>query len=133
MLNIPGYQVSEEIYRGPQTVAYRGLRKSDEMPVVIKTSQKRNPAIWTMSSFQNESQLTEHLDIDGVPAHLDFIRLENRPVIVMADDGAMSLREYMRHHEMDTPAFLTFALRLARILQQVHARNIIHKDIKPDN
>ena len=35
-VNIPGYRVLEQIYTGTRTLVYRGLRKQDQKPVVIK-------------------------------------------------------------------------------------------------
>lgn len=57
----------------------------------------------------------------------------NSVVLVLEDRGAESLRKMYSGTNLELIEFLEIAIQCARILGQIHAARIIHKDINPSN
>ena len=62
-MEVPGFTVFEEVYRGRTRVVYRGRREADGVPVILKTSAEALPAA---ASLQREYDLIKDLDLPGV-------------------------------------------------------------------
>lgn len=61
MLQLTGYQITEEITAGPNAIVYRGLRESDGKKVVVKILRNEYPGIEQISSLRQEYQITQML------------------------------------------------------------------------
>ncbi|WP_174707956.1 hypothetical protein [Nostoc sp. TCL240-02] len=46
VVTIPGYQVSEELYKGSRTLVYRAVRETNQQPVVIKSLSDGYRMLW---------------------------------------------------------------------------------------
>ncbi len=62
-LNFPGYSIQSQIYVGSRTVVYKGIRVTDEMPVVIKLMQNEYPSFSEIIQFRNQYSIAKLLNI----------------------------------------------------------------------
>lgn len=132
-VNIPGYRVLEKIYTGTRTLVYRGLRKQDQQPVVIKLMRNEYPSFNELVQFRNQYTIAKNLDIPGIVQPLSLETHGNGYALVMEDFGGISLQEWMKQNIPSVEEFLDIAIQISLILEKLHRDRIIHKDIKPAN
>ncbi len=132
-VNIPGYRVLEKIYTGIRTLVYRGLRKQDQQPVVIKLMRNEYPSFNELVQFRNQYTIAKNLDIPGIVQPLSLETYGNGYALVMEDFGGISLQEWIKQNIPSVEEFLDIAIQITLILEKLHRDRIIHKDIKPAN
>lgn len=128
----PGYTISEEIYRGRSRVVYRGRREADGAPVILKTSTAQFPGRRALANLRREYEILRALDIEGVARAVALEASGEFPVLVLEDAGGMPLKT-LAGGDISLLDFLRLARRLAGIIAEIHRRDIIHKDINPNN
>ncbi|WP_449416247.1 trifunctional serine/threonine-protein kinase/ATP-binding protein/sensor histidine kinase [Phormidium nigroviride] len=141
--NLSGYDVTEELYSGSRTLVYRGLRQSDQKPVVIKLLRNEYPKFNELVQFRNQYTLAKNLDLSSIVKPLDLIPYKNTYALVMEDFGGISLLEYLRQKPaapksessniLSLADFFDIAIQLANSLDGLTHQRVIHKDIKPAN
>ena len=132
-VNIPGYRISEEIYKGSRTLVYRGYREIDQKPVVIKLLKNSYPNFKELLQFRNQYTITKNLDLAGIIQTYSLESYNNAYALIMEDFGGISLNEYTANSPLSLPHFLNIAIQIVSILEGLHCHQIIHKDIKPAN
>ncbi|GAB1541017.1 hypothetical protein NUACC21_36860 [Scytonema sp. NUACC21] len=133
MLTISAYRIVAQLYESVNSVIYRGHRLSDEQPVVLKMLRDAYPTPERIAWFKREYEVTRNLTIPGVVDAYAWIRDRERPVMVLEDFGGDSLALLGIAGQVELSKFLKLAIAIAEILGQIHAANIIHKDINPSN
>jgi predicted ATPase/serine phosphatase RsbU (regulator of sigma subunit) len=169
MLILPNYQISTQIYESANSLVYRGIRKKDNQPVILKVLKEDYPTPEELTRYRQEYEITKSLNLDGVIKSYSIEKYQNTLVIVLEDFGGESLkalsltlpqkgRELSGREKGRVPGipsggglergpgvpspsggglgrgpFLSLAIQIADTLGQIHAANIIHKDINPAN
>ncbi|NJL09771.1 MAG: hypothetical protein HC908_04920 [Calothrix sp. SM1_7_51] len=59
--NISGYQFNELLYDGSRTLVYRGVRESDQKPVIIKLLKNPYPNFNELVNFRNQYTIAKKL------------------------------------------------------------------------
>jgi serine/threonine protein kinase len=126
----PGYTITEEVYRGRRRIVYRGSRDRDGSRVIVKTLLEGSGGTETLG---REYELIRSLDLDGVPRAVDLVRSGDRVALVLEDEGRSRLKALIPAGGMDLATFLSLGVQLADVLQGLHHRRVIHKDINPNN
>ncbi|MEG4625014.1 AAA family ATPase [Microcoleus sp. w1-18aA5] len=141
---LPGYQIAQQIYAGSRTSVYRGLQESDGTPVVLKILNSECPTVSELVQFRHQYNIVQNLDLPGIVKPYKLETYRNRFVLVMEDFGGVSLRTYSETNKtlagkeaqstfLNIGEFLKIAIEIVNILHELHSRQIIHKDIKPEN
>jgi len=136
-INIPGYEVTEQLYNGSKTLVYRGYRQSNQQPVVIKLLKNPYPNFNELVQFRNQYTITKNLNFPGIIQTYNLETYQNGYALVMEDFEGISLKDYFTN--LDTQGFtslqefLEIAISLCDILQELYQQRVIHKDIKPAN
>ncbi|MER3587941.1 MAG: serine/threonine protein kinase, partial [Mastigocladus sp. ERB_26_1] len=130
---ISGYEINEHLYTGSRTLVYRGMREKDSLAVVIKLLASEYPSFNELLQFRNQYTISKNLDIPGIIHPLSLEAYGNGYILVMADTGGISLREYIKTGTLSVEEFLAVAIQLTNILHDLHQNRVIHKDIKPAN
>lgn len=139
MFKIDGYTVFSEIYESDSSRVYRGRRESDQKPVVLKVLKDDYPSPSDLTRYRQEYEITLRLNLEGVITVYELINYKRKLVIIFEDFSAISLAQLMHQKKqaddslLDLSDSLHIAVDLARILGNIHAENIIHKDINPAN
>ncbi|MGD1807788.1 trifunctional serine/threonine-protein kinase/ATP-binding protein/sensor histidine kinase [Dapis sp. BLCC M126] len=141
MITLSGYYITEILYQGTRTEVYRGIRNSDNQPVIIKVLRNQSPKFNELLQFHNQYILTRHLEHPTIVQPLALERYGNAYALVMPDDGAIALPDYWYRgvkilesdSEQSLSKFLKIAIQLAESLHYLNQKRIIHKDIKPAN
>ena len=135
-VNIPGYQVSEELYNSSRTLVYRAVREIDLRPVVIKLLKNPYPSFGELVKFRNQYTITKNLNLPGIIQTYSLESYQNSYAFVMEDFGAISLKDFAKLETLNLTSeqeFLLLAISLCDTLDILIRHRIIHKDIKPAN
>jgi len=133
MLIIPGYRTLAQIYESSNSCVYRARHTLDNQPVILKLLKQDYPTPEELVRYRQEYEITHHLELEGICRSLSIENYQNTFVIVFEDFGGESLRVWMNHRQLKLEEFLLIAIATTASLAQVHAANIIHKDINPSN
>ncbi|ELS31429.1 MULTISPECIES: trifunctional serine/threonine-protein kinase/ATP-binding protein/sensor histidine kinase [Pseudanabaena] len=134
MIEISGYQINSLIYEGSQSVVYRGYRHDDLQPVILKILKLNYPTPEEIVHYKLEYEICNRLrDIEGVIKTYGFTKYKQFRYITFEDFGGESLRILNTSRRFKLTEILAIAAQVAGILSEIHAANVIHKDINPTN
>ena len=132
MSGIPGYAIKEELYRGRSTVVYRAVRLRDRASVVAKALAEDYPSRGSIARLQNDFSISRRLTaVRGVVQSHELVHGSRGPVLILEDFGGVTLRESLRAWQPELREAIVFGEELAQILNEIHLRGVVHKDIKP--
>ncbi|RMH74486.1 MAG: GAF domain-containing protein [Cyanobacteria bacterium J007] len=129
----PGYVLRERLYRSARIEVYRGIRESDNQPVIVKLTHGEYPTFNELVQFRNQYALAKRLHFPGVIQTYSLENYRNGYALVMEDIGAISLKEYVGDRAIELDEFFPIAIALAKTLDGLYQARVIHKDIKPAN
>ncbi|MBP0030774.1 AAA family ATPase [Roseofilum sp. Guam] len=134
ILELPGYQIGENLYEGERTLVYRGVRLSDSLKVAIKFLRNSYPSFTELLQFRHQYAITKNLNHPGIVQPLSLESVGNGYALIMKEEGAISLNKVLVEYEsLDLESCFKIAIQLASILQELEQQRVIHKDIKPAN
>ena len=133
MISIPGYDIALKLYEDTNSLVYRGQRKSDKNPVVLKLLNKSYPSPIELARFNHEYRMLASLNLEGVIRAYSLEKSGNSLVMVLEDFGGESLGRIIASGPLSLADFFPLSIRLADILGQVHQHDVMHKDINPSN
>ena len=133
MLELPNYHFHEKIFEGSKTVVYRGIRETDNLPVIARKLKKLHPPESEIYWLEYEYQVVKKLGLSCVSDMYSIENIGGSKVLLMEDFGAVSLDIYLQNKLLDIETFLLLAISITRALGDIHNHNVIHKDLKPTN
>ncbi|MEG4321298.1 MULTISPECIES: AAA family ATPase [unclassified Microcoleus] len=139
MINLNGYEILNQIYESVNSTVYRGLLQQDNQPVILKFLKEDYPTPSELVRYKQEYEITRNLNLDGVIKAYELKPYQRTLVIILEDFGAVSLQQLINQRRetgtglLSLEEFLSMAIKTAEILGQIHAANIVHKDINPAN
>lgn len=133
MLNVENYLIDEKIYESNKSVLFKGMNTEKTQAVVLKTLSNNYPTPEESSRLQKEFELIQSLPTQSIANALDFVKSDNRPVLVMEYIEGESLKQVVEHNKISLLEFLSFAIQMVQLIEDVHSANIIHKDIILEN
>lgn len=133
MQKIPDYVLESCIYESEYSVVYRGVREVDQQRVILKILNSSMAGMDTRALFQREFEIMCLFDSKGIIRGYDLIKAPNLLAIVMEDFGGQPLAQYRFDDSTKFTDFLKIAIQICVILDEIHRKNVIHKDINPNN
>ncbi|HIK12328.1 MAG TPA: AAA family ATPase [Oscillatoriaceae cyanobacterium M33_DOE_052] len=133
MINIPGVTAIAQIYESPNSLVYRGIREPDGIALILKVLKENYPTPQELARYRTEYQITKSLNVPGVIKVYDLQKYQNTLVMFVEDFGGESLKIWSQQGRFPLGEFLQIAIKATQILGEIHAANIIHKDITPAN
>lgn len=128
-LNIPGYQLKNELGKGSFGTVYEALRQQTGQRVALKIVFHEGRLHWEY--FGRELALL--LDLEDHPYTLTVLDadLEHEPpyiVTPLVEGGSLSA-----HKGKPVPQVLRWIAQIAEALRYIHSKGVIHCDVKPSN
>ncbi|MEG4109044.1 serine/threonine-protein kinase PknK, partial [Microcoleus sp. S13_C5] len=133
MINLAGYEITNQIHESNNSLVYRGVRKQDNQPVILKFLKQDYPMPASLVRYKQEYEITRNLNLESVPKTYGLERYQNSLAIIFEDSGGKSLKLGLASQKLTLQEFLLTAIKITRALGQIHQHNIIHKDINPSN
>jgi predicted ATPase/signal transduction histidine kinase/CheY-like chemotaxis protein/tRNA A-37 threonylcarbamoyl transferase component Bud32 len=132
-ITIGGYNLIKVIYDSTTSCVYRAVRESDQTSVIIKTLKFEYPTLEQITRLRHEYQILQVLEIEGIVKPLSLETYQNGLALILSDFGGETLEYFIIAQALELSNFLQIAIQLSSTLAQIHQKNIIHKDIKPQN
>jgi PAS domain S-box-containing protein len=101
-------------------------------PILLVTPPGEPQSPGSVQRLEHEYTLRADLDADWAAVPVDLLRRGSRLMLVLADPGG-ELLEGLLGQPMAVADFLHIAVPLAMAVGRLHARGLIHKDLKPAN
>ena len=130
---IEGYTVREELFRSERRAVYRGMRDSDQAPVIIKSLIAGIATEANVAAVRQEYDILSNLSVDGVPKPIELVSDAKGLNLILEDRGGARLAKYIHTSSSDLAAKLDIAIGIAKILDGLHRQHVVHKDINPSN
>jgi PAS domain S-box-containing protein len=113
--------------RDGELTLYRGSGEGLP-PILLAAAENSSPA--SRKRLEHEYALRAEIDAAWAAHPIELSR--HRLSLVLEDPGGVILGQLL-DRPLEMTQFLLIAISLAGVLRQVHARGLIHKDIKPAN
>ena len=132
------YEILEPIGRGVSAVVYEAIDHESDRRVALKllSPHLRTDEI-SIERFRREVQITRHLDHPQIVSIYDFGQDESHGEqiwLAMERLEGSDLKDYIT---LERPLAVEQALSILRqllgVLAACHAKNVIHRDLKPQN
>ncbi|NJR74135.1 MAG: serine/threonine protein kinase [Scytonema sp. CRU_2_7] len=138
MISLSSIAVKTEIYESANSLVYRGINKHDNTAVILKVLKEDYPTKAELTRYKQEYEITSSLNLEGVIKAYSQQDYQRTLVIILEDFGGESLQKLMqesvgKYRPMPLSEFLCLAIKITEILGEIHAANVIHKDINPGN
>ncbi len=124
-----GYQLVDELDRGDSYVLYRGLRRADASPVLLKCPLRAASGGAGLAALAREHEILSSLELEGVARPRDFDPATG--TLVLEDVGAEPLSSLLASGRPSLEEFFEIAIGLARALSEIHRRSLTHKNVNP--
>ncbi|XP_063879454.1 uncharacterized protein LOC135110783 [Scylla paramamosain] len=85
------------------------------------------------SHFRHEAQVLRHLDGAGRAPCLLHLGPPEDPRIFMTNAGSTTLQDLLDEAALDEQGVVQVVLSVALRVQEVHAKGVVHNDLKADN
>ena len=134
MDKIGRYEVEKELAQGGMGLIFLARDPYIQRNVVVKVLMYRHTTDEVYREFfQQEAELIAALEHPCIVPIYDFGWHGQQPYIVMRYMAGGSLEDKMKRGEVKQTEIAHIFRRIAEALDAAHARNIIHRDVKPSN
>src|SRR6202047_1055725 len=111
---------------------YHGWSADDSSQILVLSPVAEYPAPEILKRLEHEYALREELDPAWAARPIEIARHWDRTVLVLEDPGGVPLDQLLGG-PLDLAFSLRVAVGLSSVIDRLHQRGIIHKDIKPAN
>ena len=127
------YQIIEKIYESDNSTVYRAILKENNQPIILKILKENYPTPSELARYKQEFDITSSFNSDNIIKVQSLQRYDNSLVMFVEDFGAKSFKKILSEHQLTLEEFLIIAIKIVKGLNDIHAANVIHKDINPSN
>jgi PAS domain S-box-containing protein len=137
--HFPGYERLSKLSEGIETLLYKGIRRQDQQPVIIKLLKPACANPINLGRYANENRLTRDLQTPYIVRMYDIEPFEGSFFLVLEDFEGIPLKQWMSAGQpagatsLPAAKFFDLALRIVDGLAAVHTAGIIHRDLRPEN
>jgi serine/threonine protein kinase len=117
---------------GRDAVSVFGRNEASRSRVLVLSPLAEHPRPESLKRLEHECSLKEELDPAWAARPIAIARHWDRTVLVLEDPGGVPLDQLVGQ-PLELTSWLHLAIGLTTAIDQLHRRNIIHKDIKPAN
>src|SRR5580704_2380352 len=128
---IDGYSFEKLRDDGELTVS-RGRRAKDGHSVLLLSTASDHPSPSSINRIKHAYSLRDELDSSWAIQPLELLNPHGIPALLLDDPGGDFLDEVLGRSP-SLEELLRLAIAITRALGSLHARQLIHRDVKPTN
>lgn len=133
-MEIPGYEVLDELGRGGMGVVYRARQTSLKRTVALKIVLAGVGATATdRARFRREAESAARLSHENIVHVYDFSEESSPPFIVMEFVPGGSLQGRIAEYQADLSKAARLMAAVAKAVHHAHSEQVVHRDVKPGN
>ena len=133
MLELTGYHVEALLYEGSRSRLFHAKRINDDAPVILKTHCKKPAKLTELNRFRREFEFGSSIQHVGLRRYYDLLFHADGLALSMEDIQGKPFQENLVRFETNVAHVLSVGLQLAKILEVLHKKNILHGAIHPSN
>jgi predicted ATPase len=122
----------EVLHQNGEFVLSRGRRKKDRSTLLVVAPASEQPAPPTLRRLEHAYVLRDSLDPTWAARPIALANQRGQLMLLLHDPGGEVLEQFLGQ-PLELAQFLRIAIGFAVALGRMHARDLIHKDIKPSN
>src|SRR6266508_2660994 len=126
------YTAIETLHQDGRTTLYRAFRSGDPRSVILKVLDPHRCRERDLERLRHEYETGASLDVKSIVRPLRLETYRGMPALVLEDCGGEPL-ERLLDGPIPLERFLDLAIGVADAVADVHARGLVHKDLKPAN
>ena len=127
------YHVLERVGEGSFGKVFRGRRRFTGQIVALKFISKSGKSAADLAALRQEIAILRRLDHENIVLLLDFFETPRDVVVVTEYAHGELLQVLQDDGALGAAAVRSVARQLVRALHFLHARRIMHRDLKPQN
>jgi predicted ATPase/signal transduction histidine kinase len=127
------YSASMKIYESSYATLFRGVRRAEGPPLVVKRLRSDYPGAIDVARLHHEHAILSSLSLAGVVRTYGLVSADGGLCLLLEDIGEQSVRSIVQSGRPTLGRFLELAAAMARVVDSIHQQSILHKDIKPDH
>lgn len=127
------YLIQDVLYEGKISTVFKGQRKSDLTPVILKLLRLELANDERIEKFENEYDLLKKIESPYIITPYDIFHYENSVMLVLEEFSPMTLASYIDWQQLDLKTELEIAIQIVTGIGEIHKHNIIHNRINPKN
>jgi PAS domain S-box-containing protein len=124
--------ILEVLRKDEDFILYRGRSQGDGSPILVLSPVAEHPTSECLKRLEHECSFREALGPAWSARPIALARDSGRIVLALEDPGGVPLDQLLGN-PLELAFFLCLAVSLSAAIDHLHARGMIHKDIKPAN
>src|SRR5262245_15383194 len=122
----------ETLWQDGEFILSRGAVDGERSGLLVMSPAVEHPAPASLKRLEHAYALRDELDSDWAARPVELAHHNGKPALLIEDHGGELLARNLGK-PWDVALFLRVAIGLAAALGRLHARRLVHKDIKPAN
>lgn len=128
------YQILGELGKGGMGVVYKGLQKDLDRLVSIKVILSNRLLVWkNVLRFRSEAKAAASVRHSNIVGVYEAGKVLGQHYIAMEYIEGENLAIRKRSNPLSTEEAVRVLARVARAIEHLHSKNIVHLDLKPSN
>ena len=132
------YNIIQSLGHGAFGAAYKVLNKIDNQIYVMKKISVEMASREEIEKMENEAKILSSVNSEFVVKYYESFYSEHSFNIVMEFCDGSDLKKYIKEHKsqnklIERDKIFGFILDICEGLKEIHSKNLIHRDLKPDN